>query len=295
MIHSMTGYGEAARETEYGRLRAEIRTVNHRFFNAHLRTPSGCERHHARIERWLKKSLPRGHVSYSLALDPAEGAAPELLVDVERARAWARSLEHLAAELRLDGRVELDSLIRLKGVIRGREPARSEIDIDQDDLREVTEAAAGAAARMRRAEGERLEADLLAVLAEMRQRLERVEERAPARLAEERDRLSTAIQELLGDVPADPDRIAREIAHLAEKWDINEEIVRLHSHMQLFEETLAGAGGAPVGKRLGFIMQEMHREANTIGAKANDARMAEWAMSLKGGVERIREQLENVQ
>ena len=291
----MTGYGDAARETEHGRLRVEIRTVNHRFFNAHLRTPPGCERHHARIERWLKKSLPRGHVSYSLTLDPGEGAEPELLVDVERARAWATSLESLAAELRLDSRIGLDALIRLKGVIRGRESSGPEIDIDEDDLRAVTEDAAGAAVRMRRAEGERLKADLLNVLAGMGEDLGRVEERAPARLAEERERLTAAIQELLGDVPADPDRIAREIAHLAERWDINEEIVRLRSHMQLFEETVDGAGGAPVGKRLGFIMQEMHREANTIGAKANDARMAERVVSLKGGVERIREQLENVQ
>lgn len=295
MIHSMTGYGEAARETEVGRLRVEIRTVNHRFFNTHLRTPAGCERHHARIERWLKQSLPRGHISYSLALDAGEGADPEVRVDVERARAWASSLGHLARELGRDDRVGLDALIRLEGVIRSREPARSRIDIDRDDIREVTEEAASAAAAMRRAEGERLEADLRAVLAEMREQLGRVEERAPARLAEEHDRLGTAIRELLGGVPADPERIAREIAHLAEKWDINEEIVRLRSHMELFEETLGGEGGAPVGKRLGFIMQEMHREANTIGAKANDARMAEWVMSLKGGVERIREQLENVQ
>ena len=295
MIHSMTGYGEAARETEHGRLRVEIRTVNHRFFNANLRTPPGCERHHARIERWLKESLPPGHVSYSLTLDPGEGAGPGLLVDVERARAWAGSLENLAEELGLESRIGLDALIRLKGVIRSREPARLQIDIDEDVLRGVTEDAANAAVRMRRAEGERLKADLLGVLAAMREELGRVEERAPARLAEERDRLSAAIEELLGNVPADPDRIAREIAHLAERWDINEEIVRLRSHMLLFEETLDGADGAPVGKRLGFIMQEMHREANTIGAKANDARMAEWVMSLKGGVERIREQLENVQ
>ena len=295
MIHSMTGYGEAARETEHGRLRVEIRTVNHRFFNAHLRTPPGCERHHARIERWLKKSLPRGHVSYSLSLDPGEGAEPELLVDVERARAWAGSLESLAAELGLENRIGLDALLRLKGVIRSSEPARLQVDIEEDDLRGVTEDAANAAVRMRRAEGERLKADLVGVLAGMRAELDRVEERAPARLAEERDRLSAAIQELLGDVPADPDRIAREIAHLAERWDINEEIVRLRSHMRLFEETLDGADGAPVGKRLGFIMQEMHREANTIGAKANDARMAERVMSLKGWVERIREQLENIQ
>ena len=295
MIHSMTGYGEAVRDTEQGLLRVEIRTVNHRFFNTHLKTPPGCQRHHARIERWLKASLPRGHVSYSLALDPEAGDEPELLVDVERARAWARSLERLAGELGLKDGVGLDLLIRLKGVVRGGEPARLGGAIEEDDLREVTEAAAEAAVRMRRAEGARLAEDLLGVLGEMRVELGRVERRAPERLAEERDRLGAAIRELLGEVPADPDRIAREVAHLAEKWDINEEIVRLRAHMRHFEETLGQGDGAPVGKRLGFIMQEMHREANTIGAKANDARMAKRVMSLKGGVERIREQLENVQ
>ena len=295
MIQSMTGYGEAVHDMAAGRLRAEIRTVNHRFFNVRLKTPPGCERHRPRIERWLKARLPRGHVSYSLTLDPGKGAEPELLVDAERARAWARSLEALAGELGLERRVGLDLLIRLKGVVRGSEHARADAVVEEDDLRQVTEEAARAVVDMRRAEGERLQADLLLVLAAMREELGAVEERAPVRLTEERDRLNAAIQQLLGDIPADPERIAREIAHLAERWDINEEIVRLRSHMRLFEETLGRPDGAPAGKQLGFIMQEMHREATTIGAKANDARMAERVLSLKGGVERIREQLENVQ
>ena len=295
MIQSMTGYGEAVRETEQGRLRVEIRTVNHRFFNCHLKTPPGLERHHARIERWLKAFLPRGHVSYSLGLDPGERQEPGLLLDVERARAYALSLEALAAELGLESRVGLDLLVRLRGVMRAEEPARPAAQVDGDDLRQVTEAAARAAVEMRRAEGGRLQADLLEVLEELGAELGRIAERAPARLTEERDRLSAAIQDLLGQVPADPDRIAREIAHLAERWDINEEIVRLRSHMQLFRETVVQGDGAPVGKRLGFVMQEMHREANTIGAKANDARIAKSVMTLKAGVERIREQVENVQ
>ncbi len=295
MIDSMTGYGEAARETEQGRLRVEIRTVNHRFFNARLTTPRGCERHHARIEGWLKGFLPRGHVSYALALDPGEGIEPELLVDVDRARAWVAALEALAGELGLTRRITLDTLIRLKGVARGTGPAPTGIEIDEGDLREVTAAAAGAVVRMRRAEGKRLEADLVDALADMSEHLERVEERAPTRLARERDRLGAAVQQLLEGVPVDPDRIAREIAHLAERWDVNEEIVRLKSHIRLFEDALAGAGAQPVGKRLGFIAQEMHREVNTIGAKANDALIAERVMSLKGAVERIREQVENVQ
>ncbi len=290
----MTGYGEAVRETEAGRLRAEIRTVNHRFFNLRLRMPPDFARRRADVERWLKAELPRGHVDCTLALDPGETAAPELLVDAERARVWKESIERMAAELGLERRLDLGHLLRLEGVVRGREPARKAA-VGEDDLRAVAEEAARAAVVLRRAEGDRLEADLLAALAGMRAELAGVEERAPARLIEERDRLSAAVRELLDGVPTDPERIAREIAHLAERWDVNEEIVRLRSHMRLFAETLERADGAPVGKRLGFVAQEMHREANTIGAKANDAPMAERVVALKEGLERIREQLENVQ
>ena len=296
VIRSMTGYGEADRETDHGRLRVEIRTVNHRFFNTSLKTPSGYERFHPQIERWLKELIGRGHLSYSLTMDRTVAPdEPGLELDMERARAYQHLMQRLAEELGLEGAVDLDLLTRFRDVIRPSEPVRGAPNIDEVDLRDVTQDAARAVIDMRESEGARLRDDLAARLTAIRDQLDRVEERAPERLLEERDRLRSAVEELLGDVPVDDERIAREIAHLAERWDINEEIVRFRSHLALFGETLEGDGSGPVGKRLGFIVQEMHREANTIGSKANDASIAGAAVAIKEEVERLREQLENVE
>ena len=122
-----------------------------------------------------------------------------------------------------------------------------------------------------------------------------VEERAPERLVRERDRLREAVRELAAQVDVDEDRLAREVAYLAERWDINEEVVRFRSHLVAFREALDGEGAEAVGKRLGFLVQEMHREANTIGSKANDAVIAQASVALKEEIERLREQVENVE
>ena len=129
----------------------------------------------------------------------------------------------------------------------------------------------------------------------MAEALARVETRAPERLVAERDRLREAVRELAEQVPLDEDRLAREIAYLAERWDINEELVRLRSHIGLFQEALSADGEEPVGKRLGFLVQEMHREVNTIGSKANDSEISHDSVRLKEEVERIREQVENIE
>ena len=146
---------------------------------------------------------------------------------------------------------------------------------------------------MREAEGGRLEGELRAGLGRILAEVEVIEEAAPARLLRERDRLRERVASLSEDVEVDEDRLAREIAYPAERWDIAEEIVRLRSHVALFEEGLGGGGKA--GKRLGFVVQEMHREANTVGSKANDAAISASAIAIREELERIREQLENVE
>ncbi len=148
---------------------------------------------------------------------------------------------------------------------------------------------------MREAEGARLQQDLEEHLLAIEEALVRVEAYAPERVVTERDRLRAAVAELTETHTVDEDRLAREIAYLAEKWDINEEIVRFRSHVELFDEALQADASEPVGKRLGFLVQEMNREANTIGSKANDAQIAHTAVTLKEEVERLREQLENVE
>jgi uncharacterized protein (TIGR00255 family) len=148
---------------------------------------------------------------------------------------------------------------------------------------------------MREDEGRRLHADLEGRVAAIEEALGTIEELAPARLAAERDRLREAVAELAGAVAVDEERLAQEIAYLAERWDINEELVRFRSHNELFRELLAADAAEPVGKRLGFLVQEMHREANTIGSKANHAAIAHRVVAIKEEVERLREQVENVE
>ena len=294
MIRSMTGYGEAERESPAGRLRLEVKTVNHRFFNTSIKTPPGFDRYARGITDALKQHLSRGHVHVSLSVGrtgAADGEAP--LVDLEKARGYAAALEALRVELDLPGSIDLEMLTRFGDLFRptdGRPP-----EIEPEVVQELVHLAASAARDLREAEGLRLEEDLRGRMKAISDQLDVVRARAPKRLLEHRARLRDAVRELTEQVDVDEERLAREIAYLAERWDINEEIVRLASHVELFVEALSADGSEPVGKRLGFLVQEMQREANTIGSKANDMQITQASVALKEEIERIREQVENVE
>lgn len=296
MIRSMTGYGEAEADTEWGRFRLEIKTVNHRFLNPQIRLPHGFARFERSIQEWLRGRFLRGHVTYSLSLLPADDAAVDSVqIDVERARAYSVQLTALNEELGLEGGLELRHLLRFGDLFKKADPRLDPADVDPDLLRALTEGVLNAVIDHRDEEGERLLADLEGRLDAIMGQLAIVEGRAPERLESERARLRGAISELIGSDEVDDDRIAREIAHLAERWDINEELVRFRAHVEMFRDVMRQNEAEAVGKRLGFLVQEMHREANTIGAKANDLEIARASVSLKEEVERLREQLENVE
>jgi uncharacterized protein (TIGR00255 family) len=300
----MTGYGEAERPTPEGRLRVTVKTVNHRFFNPHIRTPSGFESLEAPLQQWLREHFSRGHVNLTVSLERETGAGEESYaqVDMDRARHYRSLLQTLKEELDLGGPVELASLLRFNDIFRAPEVAADTLAVEEETLKSVMEEAAARALDMREVEGARLAEDLEARLERMEGELERmegelaaIEVRAPQRLLEERDRLRTAIQELTEREEVDEDRMAREVAYLAERWDINEEIVRFKAHIRAFRETMTSESGEPAGKRLGFLVQEMHREANTIGSKANDLEMGHASVAIREEIERLREQLENVE
>ncbi len=300
-LRSMTGYGRAEGATPGGRLRAEVRTVNHRFLNLQVRTPSGFEGLQGELDRILRSVFSRGHVALTLTLDrdevPGQDGPGAIGVDLERARGALAALRAVRDELGLDGPVELSHVLHFRDLFpppdRERE-AREEPSID--DVGPVVQAAADAALAMRVEEGERLADDLRGRLRAMEAEVEAIEAAAPGRLVRERDRLREQIARLLPEgVPVDEDRVAREIAHLAERWDIHEEVVRFRSHLEMFRATLRDGSPDGVGKRLGFIVQEILREANTMGSKANDADIARAVVTLKEEIERLREQLENVE
>lgn len=300
MIRSMTGFGEAERPLRNGRLRVQIWTVNHRFFNLSLRVPAEFERHEVALREWLRALLPRGHVLYALSveLDSAAQAAAALELDWERARRYRDLLLQLKEELGLPGEVDLGLVAGRADVFRvspGASWGPALPEVDEEMLRAVTEEAARAVAAMREAEGERLARDLRERLDAVEARAVEIETRAPERAVMERDRLREAIAKLTESQDVDADRLAREVAYLVARWDINEELVRLRSHVALFRKILDSDTPEPVGKRLGFLVQEMHREATTISAKANDEVIAHATVAIREEIERIREQVENVE
>lgn len=284
MIRSMTGYGDAERESPAGRVRAEIKTVNHRFFSVNVRLPPALDRYEVRVRDWLRAHIARGHVNCFIRVEPADGTAEgalRLKLDEARARGYVEVLRDLKERLDLPGQVDVALLAQLGGLIVPADADEGAGAVPVGDLQEVVEAAAAATARMRQEEGLRLAADLEERLDGIEAALDVIAQRAPERLVAERDRLGAAVAELAGDVAVDEERLAREIAYLAERWDVSEELVRLRSHIELFRDTLTGgqvgaptgsdgparaeaAGGRsshaltrsvaePVGKRLGFL------------------------------------------
>lgn len=296
MIRSMTGYGEAERDTPAGRLRAEIRTVNHRYFSLNLRLGRGLDRFEPQIRDSLRSLMPRGHVNFSLRLEAPDGAGGEvaLAVDEVRLQRYIELLRAVKQRYDLPGEVDLSLLSRFVDLVVDEEEGDVELP-DADHVRAVTEAAGRATVAMRREEGRRLADDLEGRLHGIETAMQRIAELAPQRLVAERDRMKRVVSELLGAVPVDEDRVAREIAHIAERWDVSEELVRLRSHIELFRSSLADESGEPVGKRLSFLIQEMNRETNTIGSKANDAAIEHQVIGIKDEIERLREQVENVE
>ncbi|MYB99437.1 MAG: YicC family protein [Gemmatimonadetes bacterium] len=296
MIRSMTGYGAAESELPDGRvLRAEVRTVNHRHLSTSVRLPRGWEGLERGVVEKVRAVLSRGSVSLSVRCESPgrdEDGVPAL--DRERARRYVELMYEAGTELGLEIDLGVEALARLPGVLRMEGPPAAEPD--GEALRACVEAALREVVAMREAEGRRLEVELRSSLGRILAEVGAIEAAAPARLLRERDRLRERVAALADGVDVDEERLAREIAYLAERWDIAEEIVRLRSHVALFEEGLGGGGdGGKVGKRLGFVVQEMYREANTVGSKANDAAISASAIAVKEELERIREQLENVE
>lgn len=297
MIRSMTGFGESEVATEVGLLRVEMRTVNHRYLNVNARLPNELTRYEAEIREWLRPYFTRGHVNCTVRIDRSAVGADELglRLDAERAAAYLALLEELRQRFSLSGEPDLAMLTRYNDIFVREEPESIGTQISAEELRQAVEAAARAVTQMRGDEGLRLHADLEERFASIETSLREIESLAPQRLIAERDRLKAAVAELADGIAVNPDRIAQEIAILAERWDINEELVRFRSHLSLARELIESENTDGVGKRLSFLVQEMHREANTIGSKANHAGIAHRVVAIKEEIERLREQVENVE
>ncbi len=300
MIRSMTGYGASQVEMTGGEaLRAEIRTVNHRHLKVSASLPRGWDELKPRTTTVVRRALARGSVAVSVRVDPArEEAQGAPSMDIERAERYVALLREAGSRLGLAGEPDLGLVARLPGVMGARDAAPVGPAPDAGALEQCLDAALAAVVSMRSSEGRRLEEILRERIAALLAEVDAVEARAPVRLVRERDRLRGRVRALSERTEVDEDRLAREIAYLAERWDIAEEIARIRSHAVLFLDTLGGDGDGrvrAVGKRLGFVVQEMNREAATLGAKANDAAIAASSVAMRDALEQLREQLENVE
>ena len=293
MIRSMTGFGEVERETASGRISVQVRTVNHRHFHAHFRLPTFAERWESELTQILRERIARGHVHYRLNFQQGPDATAAVQLDHDRVRAYLAAFEEIKGRHGLAGDADLDLVARFSDIFQAGAEEPEELSFSE--VAEATRTALAQALEVRETEGKMLADDLSGSLTDMKRALASIEERAPQRLIDERDRLRAAVAELAAGTPVDEERLAREVAWLAERWDINEEVVRLGSHIEQFLQLLRSDSDEPVGKRLSFWIQEMHREANTIGSKANDAVIAGLVVEIKTGIERLREQVENVE
>ncbi|MFL5555759.1 MAG: YicC/YloC family endoribonuclease [Gemmatimonadaceae bacterium] len=291
MISSMTGFGAADGAIGDARASVEIRTVNHRFFSPNIKLPGAFARWEGELRELLRQRIARGHVTLTVRVDRATPSGP--VIDETRLAAYAATLKELQKKHALGGDVDLATILRLPDVVAA---PSDEIDPAAGEaLAAIVSKAADNLSTMRRAEGALLAAFLLERVAAVETRLARIEARAPMRLKEHHERVKRTVAELIGGAGADPQRIAQEVAIIADKLDVAEELDRFRSHLVAFRETAGSKTADPVGKRLGFILQEMVREANTIGSKANDAQIQEDVIATKEELERIREQVENLE
>ena len=291
MIRSMTGYGTAEGQVGNARVTVEVRSVNHRFFNPTIKLPSVFQRWEGEVREALRQKVARGHVTLVARAerDEAQGAS----IDEARFADHVAQLRELQSRFGLGGELDLATVLRMPDVFAGAESA--EESGTAAELVAIVDTAVAALATMRRDEGIRLAAFLRDRIGVIEGSLGRIAERAPSRLLEQRDRLRAAVQELAAGVALDDQRMAQEIAILADRLDVSEELDRFGSHVAAFRSALDAGSADGVGKRLGFLLQEMLREANTTGSKANDAAMLQDVVLVKEELERIREQVENLE
>ena len=291
-LKSMTGHGQGEATLGTGRVQVEIRSLNHRFLEVRVRLPTELVEHSGYVEELVRKSLVRGRIEVTGRMTGDALGAPVL--DVARARAAYEQLVALRDALSPREALPLSLLASVPELFASR--GMPELRMAREALAQATEQASRMVCEMRAREGAALAADLEARVERMVEHVVQIEGRVPAVVAAARRRLSDRIEKLLPSSAAaiDPIRIEQEIALLADRTDVTEECTRLRSHADQFRALLAEGSSEALGRRLDFLLQEMAREANTIGAKSSDADCARLVVEVKADVERMREQVQNV-
>jgi uncharacterized protein (TIGR00255 family) len=288
----MTGYGKGETAGGHGSFTVEIRSVNHRYGEVSVRMPRGFMALENEVKRAVSALLKRGKIDVFVQWEEALAGESLPQVDMVLARAYFTTFNHLADELGLQGQVPLSLVIAQKGVLRESSSTLAEDDY-RDQLMSALQAAVAALDAMRTREGEALAADLSARRSLVAEWVALIGERTPAVVAEYRQKLKARLEQLLEGTELDETRLAQEMALMADRCDVTEELVRLASHFIQFDEALRLP--EPVGRKLDFLMQEMNREVNTIGSKSSDAEITTLVIRIKAEMEKMREQVQNIE
>ena len=292
MIRSMTGYGRDQQLLHGRSITVEIRSVNHRYFEFSCRAPRGCAFLEDRLKRALQSAISRGKVEVALTLQTVESRNTSVAVDHALAGQYITALRALGEEYALPDDLTLSTVCRLPDIFTLCRGEEDEEELAADVL-SVLQKALEQFVAMRETEGERLKADVLSRLLTMEEHLSFVEERSPQTVAEYRARLTAKLTELLNGAVPDENRILTEVGIIADRLAVDEETVRLRSHFAQLRKILEST--EPVGRKLDFFVQEMNRETNTIGSKCSDTAIAGHVVEMKSELEKIREQIQNIE
>jgi len=292
MLKSMTGYGKGQASSEKVALTVEIRSVNHRYSDISIKAPRVLMALENDVKRQVNARLGRGKIDVFVFQETSSVTLAQPTINRPLAAAYVQLFEQLCSEFSVNSGIPLTLLANQKDVI-----VLKEAEISAEDagpiLASAVDAALDAIEGMRLREGTALGSDIEGRLGEVAKLLGEIEERAPQIPLEWQKRLQERLARLQKDFEYDPQRVAQEIALFADRCDISEEIVRFHSHLNQFRSLLAAK--EPVGRQMDFLVQELNREVNTIGSKSNDAEMTRLVVTVKAELEKIREQVQNVE
>jgi uncharacterized protein (TIGR00255 family) len=292
MIKSMTGYGRGEWQEGERRLEVEVKSFNHRYLDISPHLPRRLNSLEAQVRNLIKQRVSRGRVEVSVQIDDSSLTEQKLELDILLAQDYHLALKTLRQELGIPGEIRLETLANFREIFTRKE-VETDLEKEWASLQIALEAGLRNLEQMRRDEGLALREDFLGRLTAIGEMTREIEKKAPLALEACRDRLAERVQELSRGLPVDEVRLAQEVAYLAERSDITEELVRIRSHLNQFREMLDDS--EPVGRKLEFLLQEINREANTIGSKASDAGIAQMAVGIKSELEKMREQVQNVE
>lgn len=293
MITSMTGFGRGEASSNGFQITVEIKTLNSRYLDVSVRMPPSIQQKELALKDFVQGRLSRGKVNINVNVDKTAKGQPDITFNSEMVKNYSALLEQIRFEANISQPVEMRDLMKFDNIFETKKEDKQQVEEIWECTLTALEQAVQNLNSMRVQEGAELRTDLINQISGISSMLDEVVTLTDKRIPELREKLHKKIKKLIAEDSFDPERMEMEIALLVDKMDVNEEVVRLQSHLKFFKEALEA--DEPVGRRLNFLCQEINRELNTIGSKANDSQIAHHVVLGKEKLEQIREQVQNIE